>query len=276
MENDLQKENLLLVEQIKVLQAQLHNRETLKNECSRINDQSSFFSTFKQSTPRGNISRDQSKKDLQDLTVQVKRLNEEKEQLRKTLKHQIDAYDQKIQQKEMELSQKEKMYRQLQNDYKELQQTLIEEQNKPALQPAAPTPPVQTKPIGDQIQQYKVQKVGLMNLPCLIIIRKNIFEQFVIEIENTKDKVCISVSDITDLVPDRNKEDHFQLTYKQSNQKITEVYQSTEYKQILRAIKYLHSQQQQTRKQETQPAAQLQQEQQSGLIKSLSSFFMKK
>ncbi|CAD8133474.1 unnamed protein product [Paramecium pentaurelia] len=272
MENDLQKENQLLVEQIKVLQAQLHNRETLKNECSRINDQSSFFSTFKQSTPRGNISRDQSKRDLQDLTAQVKRLNEEKEQLRKTLKHQTDAYDQKIQQKEMELSQKEKMYRQLQNDYKELQQTLIQEQNKPAPQPAAPTP-VQTKPIGDQIQQYRVQKVGLMNLPCLIIIRKNIFEQFVIEIENTKDKVCINVQDITDLVPDRTKEDHFQLTYKQQNQKITEVYQSSEYRQILRAIKYLHSQQQQTKKQETQP---VQQEQQSGLIKSLSSFFMKK
>ncbi|CAD8162785.1 unnamed protein product [Paramecium pentaurelia] len=274
MENDLQKENELLVEQIKVLQAQLNNRETLKNECSRINDQSSFFSTFKQQTPRGNISRDQSKRDLQDLTAQVKRLNEEKEQLRKTLKHQIDAYDQKIQQKEMELSQKEKMFRQLQNDYKELQQSLIQEQNKPAPQPAAPTP-VPTKPIGDQIQQYRVQKVGLMNLPCLIIIRKNIFEQFVIEIENTKDKICINVSDITDLVPDRVKEEHFQLTYKLQNQKITEVYQSAEYKQILRAIKYLHSQQQQTRKQETQPA-QLQQEQQSGLIKSLSSFFMKK
>ncbi|CAD8069697.1 unnamed protein product [Paramecium primaurelia] len=272
MENDLQKENQLLVEQIKVLQAQLHNRETLKNECSRINDQSSFFSTFKQSTPRGNISRDQSKRDLQDLTAQVKRLNEEKEQLRKTLKHQTDAYDQKIQQKEMELSQKEKMYRQLQNDYKELQQTLLQEQNKPAPQPAAPTP-VQTKPIGDQIQQYRVQKVGLMNLPCLIIIRKNIFEQFVIEIENTKDRVCINVQDITDLVPDRTKEDHFQLTYKQQNQKITEVYQSSEYRQILRAIKYLHSQQQQTKKQETLPVSQ---EQQSGLIKSLSSFFMKK
>ncbi|CAK80054.1 unnamed protein product (macronuclear) [Paramecium tetraurelia] len=272
MENELQKENQLLIEQIKSLQAQLNNRESQRNEYSRVNDQSSFFTTFKQSTPRGNISRDQSKRDLQDLTVQVKKLNEEKEQLRKTLKHQIDAYDQKILQKELELSQKEKMYRQLQNDYKELQQTLIQEQSKPAPQPAAPTP-VPTKPVGDQIQQYRVQKIGLMNLPCLIIIRRNIFEQFVIEIENTKDRVSINVQDITDLVPDRTKEDHFQLTYKQSNQKITEVYQSSEFKQILRAIKYLHSQQQQTRKQETQPA---QQEQQSGLIKSLSSFFMKK
>ncbi|KAM3140338.1 hypothetical protein pb186bvf_007498 [Paramecium bursaria] len=262
--DDLKKQNQLLQDQIRALIAKLHERDPDVSKSS-VNDQSSFFSAFKSSQSRSKLMRDVSKKDFNEMGLTIKKLNEEKEQLRLALKNQSDAFQQRINQKDEEIEDLNNRMRQLQLDYKEIQTEHLKLAGEIERLKNQPKPQ-------EEVTIIKATKTGLLSLPCLIVIRKNLYDNPIVEVETAQDKYTILVHDIQSLKPDRNKQDIFTISYKYQAQTRTDTYQSAETKKICKILKQILQNLPPPQRKTEQPE---QQANGGGLIKSLSALFSK-
>mmetsp|Transcript_38997 Transcript_38997/g.34681 ORF Transcript_38997/g.34681 Transcript_38997/m.34681 type:complete len:122 (+) Transcript_38997:912-1277(+) len=89
------------------------------------------------------------------------------------------------------------------------------------------------------MQVFKLKKVGKMvDTPALLIIRRNVADELLVEIENAGDKLVLFPQAVHSFGPADGKDDRFYIQYKAPSGTVDkDFYTCDEMKRILRTLK---------------------------------------